>query len=63
MSQATILLIDDDSTLLELLSGHLQVAGYCVLTAGDGASGLRSATDTQPDLVVLDVMMPGMDGW
>ena len=63
MPLATILLIDDDPTLLELLSGHLQMAGYRVLTAADGPSGLRSAAETQPDLVVLDVMMPGMDGW
>ena len=59
----TVLVIDDDLTLLELLSGHLQTAGYGVLTARDGPSGLRSAAEAQPDLVVLDVMMPGMDGW
>ena len=63
MLPATILLIDDDSTLLELLSGHLQTAGYRPLTASSGPSGLRLATEAQPDLVVLDVMMPGMDGW
>ncbi|OGO48434.1 MAG: hypothetical protein A2W37_15510 [Chloroflexi bacterium RBG_16_63_12] len=63
MPPATILLIDDDPTLLELLSGHLQTAGYRPLTASSGPSGLRLATEAQPDLVVLDVMMPGMDGW
>ena len=63
MPLATILLIDDDATLLELLSGHLQTAGYHALTAKDGPSGLRLASEAQPDLVVLDVMMPGMDGW
>ena len=63
MTQATILLVDDDQTLLELLAGHLDVAGYRLLTASDGMSGLRAATKTRPDLVVLDVMMPGMDGW
>ncbi len=63
MSQATILLIDDDKNLLELLSGHLETAGYRVVTARDGASGLRLAAEAQPDLVVLDVMMPGTDGW
>lgn len=63
MSLATILLIDDDATLLELLAGHLQTAGYHALTARDGPSGLRLASVAQPDLVVLDVMMPGMDGW
>src|SRR3990172_1535868 len=63
MPLATILLIEDDATLLELLSGHLQTAGYHALTAKDGPSGLRLASEAQPDLVVLDVMMPGMDGW
>jgi len=63
MPLATLLLIDDEATLLELLSSHLQTAGYHVLTAKDGPSGLRLAAEAQPDLVVLDVMMPGMDGW
>ena len=63
MSQTTILLIDDDLTLLELLAGHLQTAGYRALTARDGSGGLRLAAESQPDLIVLDVMMPGMDGW
>ena len=59
----TILLIDDDATLRELLSEHLRRAGYLVLMAGDGASGLKLATASDPDLVVMDLMMPGMDGW
>lgn len=63
MQKATILLIDDDSTLLELLSGHLTTAGFSALVAADGESGLRLATAASPDLLVLDVMMPGMDGW
>jgi len=63
MGQASILLIDDDSTLLELLAGHLRIAGYSPLVAADGRSGLRLAAEASPDLVVLDVMMPGVDGW
>jgi len=63
MNAQTILLIDDDQTLLELLSGHLQTAGYQPLMASDGSTGLHLAVEVQPDLVVLDVMMPGMDGW
>lgn len=63
MAHPTILLIDDDETLLELLSYHLEAAGYHPLVAGDGLGGLRRAAQTPPDLVVLDVMMPGMDGW
>ena len=63
MTGQTILLIDDDATLLELLSGHLQTAGYRPVTASDGPRGLRLAAGACPDLVMLDVMMPGMDGW
>jgi len=58
-----LLLIDDDPTLLELLSVHLRTAGYEVLTADRGEDGIRLALEAQVDLVVLDVMMPGMDGW
>jgi two-component system alkaline phosphatase synthesis response regulator PhoP len=63
MSEQTILLIDDDPILLELLSDHVRMAGYQCLTASDGNTGLRLATQAQPDLVVLDVMMAGLDGW
>jgi len=63
MTSQTILLIDDDVTLLELLGRHLQAAGYQVLTVGDGQTGLDIAAQTPPSLVVLDVMMPGLDGW
>ncbi len=63
MDHPTILLIDDDKTLLELLSDHLETAGYHSVVASDGPAGLRLADQTPPDLVVLDVMMPGMDGW
>jgi len=63
MSHQTILIIDDDATLLELLSGHLETAGYHPLVASDGLSGLRLAAEAQPELAVLDVMMPDMDGW
>jgi two-component system KDP operon response regulator KdpE len=59
----TILLVDDDATLLDLLGEHLEVSGYAVVTAQDGPAGLSMATDASPDLVVLDVMMPGMAGW
>lgn len=63
MTTPTILLIDDDPTLLELLSSQLQTAGYHTLTARDGASGLKLVEKSAPDLVVLDVMMPNMNGW
>ena len=63
MTGPLILLIDDDATLRELLSEQLHMAGYRTLNAGDGASGLRAVEEARPDLVILDVMMPGMDGW
>ncbi|MBI5877290.1 MAG: response regulator transcription factor [Chloroflexi bacterium] len=59
----TLLLIDDDPVLRELLSSQLQAAGYRVQAAPDGPTGLILAAEASPDLVVLDVMMPGMDGW
>jgi len=63
MSGQKILLIDDDATLRELLASHLQTAGYVPLAAPDGPAGLRLAAESAPALVVLDVMMPGMNGW
>lgn len=63
MPESKILVIDDDEVLLELLADHLSAAGYQPLLAQSGQAGLRVATEAEPDLVVLDVMMPGMDGW
>jgi DNA-binding response OmpR family regulator len=58
-----ILLIDDDQTLLHLLSEFLKDDSYEVVSALSGSTGLRLAYDHRPDLVLLDVMLPGMDGW
>ena len=63
MTEGTILLIDDDVTLLELLSDHLVSAGYSVNVAENGPAGLRITEEQQPSLIIVDVMMPGMDGW
>ncbi len=59
----SVLLIDDDSTLRELLAHQFQLAGYGVRACADGTTGLESFLADRPDLVVLDVMMPGTDGW
>ena len=59
----TILLIDDDATLLDLLGEHLVGSGYGVVRAKDGMTGLNMASEVSPELVVLDIMMPGMAGW
>jgi two-component system KDP operon response regulator KdpE len=58
-----LLIIEDDITLSRLLAGHLQSLGYDVTTAPNGLEGIRLVEETTPDLVILDVMMPGMDGW
>jgi two-component system KDP operon response regulator KdpE len=60
---ARILIIDDDRSLLELLSGYLERQAYDVTTAASGQLGLTIFADQGPDLVILDVTMPGLDGW
>ena len=61
MSQK-ILLVDDEEDILEFLSYNLIKAGFEILTANNGAKGLALAKKHKPDLVILDVMMPEMDG-
>lgn len=58
-----ILIIDDDLTLLHLLSQYLRESDFDVFEAINGQIGLRLAYGEKPDLVLLDVMLPGMDGW
>lgn len=58
-----ILVVDDDPALSELIETTLEKLGYVVRTAVDGRNGLRHAYGFHPDLVVLDVMMPGLSGW
>ena len=62
MSQATVLVIDDEKDVLELLRYNLEKGGFEVVAARDGESGLKAATASPPDAIVLDVMMPGLDG-
>ncbi len=57
-----ILLIDDDEGILDLLSQYLSEEGFKTFTAEDGPSGLKAAHSFSPDLIVLDVMLPGFDG-
>jgi two-component system KDP operon response regulator KdpE len=58
-----VLVVDDDETLLSLLAEHLARANYRVVTAVSGVAGLQAFYEHHPDLVILDVMIPGMDGW
>ncbi len=57
-----ILVIDDEPSIVKLVTAYLKPEGYEVLTAVDGPSGLKSALAFKPDLVILDLMLPGMDG-
>ena len=59
----TLLIIEDDGNIRELLRLYLEQEGYTVESASDGAEGLRAFKRIHPDLVLLDVMMPQMDGW
>jgi two-component system alkaline phosphatase synthesis response regulator PhoP len=59
---AKILIIDDEPSIVNLVLAYLKPEGYEVFTASDGISGLKSVRAYKPDLVVLDLMLPGMDG-
>ena len=61
--EARILVVDDEPTIVELLSVSLRFQGFEVATASSGAQGLDVARTFRPDAIVLDVMMPGMDGF
>jgi DNA-binding response OmpR family regulator len=58
-----ILVIEDDRTYAELLKAALEQMGYAVGVAYDAADGLRQAFQNRPDLLILDIMLPGLDGW
>ena len=57
-----VLVVEDDKDIAELIAHSLQKVGHTVETAGTGTDGLKRARDTVPDLIVLDLMLPGMDG-
>lgn len=59
----TILVVDDETQIVRFVRAYLEDAGYRVVTAGDGQQALFVARHEKPDLVILDLMMPGMDGW
>ncbi len=56
------MVIDDEKSITDLVTAYLQPEGYEVITAADGISGLKAARTFKPNLVVLDLMLPGMDG-
>ncbi|MDD5730893.1 MAG: response regulator [Candidatus Omnitrophica bacterium] len=58
-----ILVVDDEADIVSLLKIRLEASGYEVCTAGDGNSGYEKAKSEHPDLIILDLMLPGMDGY
>ncbi|MCE5189358.1 MAG: response regulator transcription factor [Eubacteriales bacterium] len=63
MENNTILVIDDDRNILAIIELYLKKAGFQVFTCADGTSALAAFHETRPSLVVLDIMLPGRDGW
>ncbi len=62
MATAKILVVDDEPSILNLITAYLKPEGYEIYTANDGLAGLKAARSFKPDLIVLDVMLPGIDG-
>lgn len=62
MSKETILIVDDEEDIIELIKYNLKSEGYTILTAMTGEQAIKIAKKSQPDLLVLDLMLPGIDG-
>jgi DNA-binding response OmpR family regulator len=62
MSEQTVLVVDDEEAIAEAVRARLESEGYRVYVAGDGPDAIKSHAEHHPDLVVLDLMLPGMDG-
>jgi DNA-binding response OmpR family regulator len=63
MATARVLAVDDSPTILEMIKAILVSGGYEVITASDGAEALETARAEMPDLILLDVMLPKLDGY
>ena len=63
MAKKKILVVDDEAELVDLVKIRLEAAGYDVVKAYDGQEGLEKAKSEKPDLILLDIMMPKMDGY
>ena len=63
MSKAKILVVDDDASSLELMEAMLVPNGYEIITANDGSKAVAIIIEKKPDLILLDIMMPGLDGY
>lgn len=60
---ARVLIVEDDHVIRELLVVNLKMEGHEAITAADGADALSAVADHAPDVVLLDMMLPGIDGW
>ena len=63
MSQETVLIIEDDKILMRGLKDNFEFASFTVITSEDGEEGFEKALDNKPDLIILDLMLPGMNGY
>ena len=61
-SKKTILVVDDEKPIVDILTYNLQKEGYATLEANDGEEAIRIATEQKPDLILLDIMLPKIDG-
>ena len=62
-SKPRVLVVDDEERIRDVVQGYLEADGFTVAVAGDGPEGLRLARDLEPDVVILDVGLPGLDGF
>jgi DNA-binding response OmpR family regulator len=62
MAPRTVLLLEDNPSVRELIKVLLETEGYAIIEASDGPDGLTKAEELKPDLMILDLMMPGLDG-
>ena len=63
MSKAKLLVVDDDASSLELMEAMLVPNGYEIITTNDGSKAVAIIVEKKPDLILLDIMMPGLDGY
>ena len=63
MATEKILIVDDDINICELLRLYLEKEGYSTIIANDGQSAIVAFQEEQPDITLLDIMLPGLDGW
>lgn len=63
MSTGKVLIVDDDLNICELLRLYIEKEGFTVVTANDGAEAIKLFEKESPDLIMLDIMLPGLDGW